>query len=122
MVDAWVQRHLYSIQSDPCSFQKSFKKNGLDAQVLNSLTSAKCAGFPGGSDGKASACNAEDPGSIPGSGRSSGEGNGHVTLFEQHCSGLHHSLSVSLDDTVVLGDQGKASHITPLIYFRFTVR
>ena len=34
-------------------------------------------GFPGGSDGKESACNAEDPGSIPGSGRSSGEGNGY---------------------------------------------
>ena len=30
--------------------------------------------FPGGSDGKASAYNAGDPGSIPGSGRSSGEG------------------------------------------------
>ena len=33
-------------------------------------------GFPGGSDGKASACNAGDLGSIPGSGRSPGEGNG----------------------------------------------
>ena len=33
--------------------------------------------FPGGSDGKASACNAGDPGSIPGSGRSPGEGNGN---------------------------------------------
>ena len=33
-------------------------------------------GFPGGSDGKASAYNAGDPGLIPGSGRSSGEGNG----------------------------------------------
>ena len=32
-------------------------------------------GFPGGSDGKTSACNAGDPGSIPGSGRSLGEGN-----------------------------------------------
>ena len=32
--------------------------------------------FPGGSEGKASACNAGDPGSIPGSGRSPGEGNG----------------------------------------------
>ena len=32
-------------------------------------------GFPGGSGGKASACNAGDPGSIPGLGRSSGEGN-----------------------------------------------
>ena len=29
----------------------------------------------GGSDGKVSACNAGDPGSIPGSGRSPGEGN-----------------------------------------------
>ena len=36
-----------------------------------------CVGFPGGSDGKASACNAGDPGSIPGSGRSPGEGNGN---------------------------------------------
>ena len=31
-------------------------------------------GFPGGSDGKASACNVGDPGSIPGLGRSSGDG------------------------------------------------
>ena len=36
-----------------------------------------CADFPGGSDSEASACNAEDPGSIPGSGRSPGEGNGN---------------------------------------------
>ena len=33
--------------------------------------------FPGGSDGKVSACNAGDPGSIPGWGRSSGEGHGN---------------------------------------------
>ena len=32
--------------------------------------------FPGSSDGKVSAYNAGDPGSIPGSGRSPGEGNG----------------------------------------------
>ena len=32
--------------------------------------------FPGGADGKASAYNAGDPGSIPGLGRSPGEGNG----------------------------------------------
>ena len=31
--------------------------------------------FPGGSDGKASAYNVGDPGLIPGSGRSPGEGN-----------------------------------------------
>ena len=33
-------------------------------------------GFPGGSDGKVPVCNAEDLGSIPGLGRSPGEGNG----------------------------------------------
>ena len=33
-------------------------------------------GFPGGSEVKASVWNAGDPGSIPGSGRSPGEGNG----------------------------------------------
>ena len=33
--------------------------------------------FPGGSDSKASACNAGDPGLIPGLGRSPGEGNGN---------------------------------------------
>ena len=36
--------------------------------------------FPGGSEDKASACNAGDLGSIPGLGRSSGEGNGCPTL------------------------------------------
>ena len=36
-------------------------------------------GFPGGSDGKASAYKAGDQGSIPGSERSPGEGNGHPT-------------------------------------------
>ena len=34
-----------------------------------------------GSDGKASACSAEDPGSITGSGRSPGEGNGHPLQY-----------------------------------------
>ena len=34
-------------------------------------------GFPDSSVGKESTCNAEDPGSIPESGRSTGEGIGH---------------------------------------------
>ena len=37
--------------------------------------------FPGGSNGKASAYNVEDPGSIPGSGRSSGEGSGNPLQY-----------------------------------------
>ena len=38
-------------------------------------------GFPGSSDGKASAYNVGDPGSIPGSGRSPGEGNGNPLQY-----------------------------------------
>ena len=38
-------------------------------------------GFPGGSEGKASACDAGDPGSIPGSERSLGEGNGNSPQY-----------------------------------------
>ena len=34
-----------------------------------------------GSDGKEAACNAGDPGSIPGSGRSPGEGNGNPLQY-----------------------------------------
>ena len=39
------------------------------------------SGFPGGSEVKASASNAGDLGSIPGSGRSPGEGNGNPLQY-----------------------------------------
>ena len=38
-------------------------------------------GFPGGPDGKESACDAGDPGSIPGLGMSPGEGNGNPLQY-----------------------------------------
>ena len=44
------------------------------------LKSAYSLDFPGGSYGKASAYNARDPGSNPGSGRYPGEGNGNPLL------------------------------------------
>ena len=40
-------------------------------------------GFPHSSVGKESACNAGDPGLIPGSGRSSGEGNGNPLQYSR---------------------------------------
>ena len=43
--------------------------------------------FPGGSDGKVSACNAADPGSIPGLGKSPGEENGNPLQYS--CLGNH---------------------------------
>ena len=38
-------------------------------------------GFPGGSNDKESACNAGDPSSIPGLGKSPGEGNGNPLQY-----------------------------------------
>ena len=40
-----------------------------------------CNKVPGGSEVKASDCNGGDPGSIPGSGRSPGEGNGNLLQY-----------------------------------------
>ena len=46
--------------------------------LLSLVATIQCdMGFPGGSVGKESACNVTDSGSIPGSGRSPGEGNGY---------------------------------------------
>ena len=53
---------------------------------VNTLTTS--LGFPGGSAGKESSCNARDLGFIPGLGRSSGEGNGYPLQY----SGLENSM------------------------------
>ena len=49
--------------------------------MLNLPGSLFTEDFPGGSDGKASVYNAEDLGSIPGSGRFPGEGNGNLLQY-----------------------------------------
>ena len=46
-------------------------------------------GFPGGSAGKESACNVGDLGSIPGLGKSPGEGKGYPLQY----SGLENSMA-----------------------------
>ena len=59
------------------------------------LSNNSTVGFPGGSDGKASACNAEDPGSIPGSGRSPGKRNGtqsSTLAWKMYCIFFIHSF------------------------------
>ena len=64
--------------------------NLMELLILNCLGACLIAqlvknppmlGFPGGSDGKESACNAQDLGLIPGSGRSPGEGNGNPLQY-----------------------------------------
>ena len=62
---------------------------GVSSLIAGIIVSVSCQslnqepidGFPGGSDGKASVYNARDPGLIPGSGRSPGEGNGNPLQY-----------------------------------------
>ena len=56
----------------PMAHVKSSVSNLENYNTFNNLID-----FPGSSDGKASAYSAGDPGSIPRSGRSPGEGNGN---------------------------------------------
>ena len=64
--------------------------------------------FPGGSDGKASVYDAGDPGSIPGLGRSLGEGNGNPLQY--YC------LEKSHRQRSLVGSMGrKESHTTPWV-------
>ena len=65
--------------------------------------------FPDSSVGKESACSAGDPSSIPGLGRSPGEGNGYPFQY----SGLENSM-----DCVV---HGVANSLTRLIDFHFQI-
>ena len=69
-----------------CSIYQSSKT--ISEEGSYTIQDIYIMGFPGGSDGKLSACNAGDPGSIPGSGRSPGEGNSYPL---QH-SGLQNSM------------------------------
>ena len=48
---------------------------------MKRINKAKFRGFPGGSDGRKSAWDEGDPGSIPGLGRSPGEGNGNPLQY-----------------------------------------
>ena len=54
-----------------------------------STTGKEREGFPGGSDGKASAYSVGDPGSIPGLGRSPGEGNGNPLQYSCLENSMH---------------------------------
>ena len=49
--------------------------------LILKLIMAIMLGFPGGLDGKESACNVGDPGSIPVLGRSLGDGNGNSLQY-----------------------------------------
>ena len=66
-------------QRNTCGWLHGVMVSTLDSESSDpsSNLNGTFMGFPRGSDGKASACSAGDPGSISGSGRSPGEGNGN---------------------------------------------
>ena len=49
--------------------------------IITDFELSQASGFPGDSDGKESNCSAGDPGLIPGSGSSPGEGNGNPLQY-----------------------------------------
>ena len=57
--------------------QEDISVRGHVSRFCGQGTKSDPMGFPSGSDGEASACNEGDLDSIPGSGRSPGEGNGN---------------------------------------------
>ena len=64
------------------NFRKPFDSLQMLAILCKYLTVGHhFRGFPSGSDGKESACNAGDPGSIPGSERSPREGNAYTLQY-----------------------------------------
>ena len=58
-----------------------FVRSSVDELTALYIECIEIKGFLGGSDGKESACNAGDLGSILGSGRSHGEGNGNPLQY-----------------------------------------
>ena len=60
---------------------QSNDKLPLGQMFFDDLYEVQVLGFPGGSDGKESNCNSGDLGSIPGSGRFPGEGNGYPLQY-----------------------------------------
>ena len=58
-------------------YTKNEKKTQTLCEKISNICIKICIDFPGGADGKASVYNAGDAGSIPGLGRSPGEGNGN---------------------------------------------
>ena len=92
-------------------------------EVLYLIVIKSSEGFPGGSDGKESACNTEDRGSIPGSGRcpEGGEGNPLQYSGLENPMGLHSRIRMNKNEvteqsTASLQSLGTSSSVLPRIH------
>ena len=87
--DWWTESH------------KGTKRKGDSGQIAFDKAFAGDRASSGGTDGKESACSARDPGSIPGSGRSPGEGKGYPLQY----SGLENPMDRDTVHGESLGSQ-----------------
>jgi len=103
-------------------------RSGIVGSYSNSISFFEepphCLDFPGSSVGKESTCNAGDPGSISGSGRSAGEEIGYLLQYSwaslvaqvvKHLPTMRETLvrSLSWEDTL---EKGKATHSSILVW------
>ena len=70
-------------------------------------------GFPGSSASKESACNTGELGSIPGLGRSAGEGKGYPLQY----SGLENSMDCTVHGVTELDTTERLSHTLDFLLF-----
>ena len=71
-----------------CLPPKIRNRTKIPSLIISNTVPEALTSFPCGSDGKESACNAGDLGSIPGLGRSPGDSNGYPLQY----SGLENSM------------------------------
>ena len=77
---------MFKVENFGCLLLESYcTPSTLHFLLLNFIgfgsSSSSVVGFPGSSDGKESACNVGDPGSVHNLGRSPGEGNGNLLQY-----------------------------------------
>ena len=94
-LDKWGYNRLYKLRCQSQTennwklWKRTMRRDFFPQQIFTCIIKAMLSctvaylvlGFPGGSDGKASVYNAGDLGSIPGLGRSPGEGNGNPLQY-----------------------------------------
>ena len=87
---------------DPSSAQHGYSNCTDEKTVAQRVYSVYwgCRGFPGGSDGKESACNTEDLTSVSGLRRSTGEENGYPLQYS-----LENSMDRGAWQALVMGSQ-----------------
>ena len=105
----WQFKPQWETQPNTKSLREKAEVTALSESAFNFYC------FPGGSYGKESVCNARDPSSVPGSGKSSGEGNGNPLQY----SCLENSMDREAWGVIV---HRIAMSWTWLRDFQFTVR